>query len=197
MLILGPIVRLQVQRQPLKAPKVGYDPTPILAVEEAMIGPGGIRGRRDGTWVLDCHHDEHPNGNGRRALSMGFTEHYDRMAARFGAAQLGCAGENVIVATDRRIDLGDLEGTVVIRTSEADVPLIGAYVAAPCLEFTSFLLARTDVGTEGEIGDDRAFLHDGTRGYILGVRHLEGEYTVRLGDEVVVEAWSRSRRAPC
>ena len=186
---LGQIVRLQVQRDALKTPKVGYDPRPILSVDEAAIGPDGIAGRHDGGWVLDAHHRGHPgaDGSGRRALSMGFSEHYDRMAARFGAAPLGCAGENVIVGTDRRIDLDDLSGTVVIRTPAGDVPLSGALVAAPCLEFTSFLLGRPGVGTVKEIGDDRAFLHDGTRGYILEVKHLERVHTVRVGDEVWVE----------
>ncbi|HLA67092.1 MAG TPA: hypothetical protein VJP05_06390 [Acidimicrobiia bacterium] len=187
--LLGPIVRLQVQRGALKTPKVGYDPTPILFVHEAAIGPDGIAGRHEGGWVLDAHHRAHPgaDGSGRRALSMGFSEHYERMAARFGSAPLGCAGENVIVATDRRIDLDDLTGTVVIRTADAAVPLTSAFVAAPCLEFTSFLLGRVGVGSVEEIGDDRAFLHDGTRGYILDVKHLERVHTVRVGDEVWVE----------
>ena len=74
-------------------------------------------------------------------------------------------------------------------TTQRDLSLLySPGVAAPCLEFTSFLLGRADVGTEEEIGDDRAFLHEGTRGYILGVRHLAAEHLVRVGDEVVVEA---------
>jgi len=187
--LLGPIVRLQVQRDALKTPRVRYDPSPILDVPEAAIGPDGIAGLHEGGWVLDAHHRAHPgaDGSGRRALSMGFSEHYERMAARFGRAPLGCAGENVIVGTDRRIDLDDLAGAVVVRTGSGDVPLTGAFVAAPCLEFTSYLLGRSEVGSQQEIGDDRAFLHDGTRGYILGVSHLERPYTVRLGDEVYVE----------
>jgi len=119
---------------------------------------------------------------------MGFSEHYDRMAERFGSAPLGCAGENIIVGSDRRIDLEDLVGTVVIRGEFGGARLTGASVAAPCLEFTSFLLGRPDVGSIEEIGDDRAFLHQGRRGYILEVAQLDRSYPVRLGDEVWVES---------
>jgi hypothetical protein len=185
--LLGPIVRMQLQRKPLKTPKVGYDPTPLLGVDEAFVGPGGITATVDGTRIVDANHVDRTNGDGRRALSMGFTDHYARMTGRFGAAPLGCAGENVVVSTDRRIHLDDLAGTVVIRTADGDLPLTGAFVAAPCLEFTSFLLGRDTVGSVEEIGEDRAFLHDGLRGYILGVKHLERESAVRVGDEVWVE----------
>jgi hypothetical protein len=187
--LLGPVLRLQVQRRALKTPRVGYDPTPILTVGQAAIGPDGFAGLHDGGWVLDCHHRAHPesDGTGRRALSMGFSEHYERMAARFGSAPLGCGGENVIVDCGRRIDLDDLSGSVVIHASEGDVPLTGAFVAAPCLEFTSFLLGRSDVGTQEEIGEDRAFLHEGTRGYILSVARLDRPHLVRVGDEVFLE----------
>lgn len=187
--LLGPIIRLQVQRGSLKVPKVGYDPAPLLEVEQLSIGPDGVAGCHQGSWILDAHHRSHPEADGsvRRALSMGFSEHYDRMAARFGAAPLGCGGENVIVAIDRRVTLDDLAGEVVIGGQSGEVRLTGAFVAAPCLEFTSFLLGRSDVGTAAEIGDDRAFLAGGTRGYILGVSHLDGTHPVRLGDEVRVE----------
>jgi hypothetical protein len=85
MRLLGPIVRLQVQRDPLKVKGVAYDPAGILAVDEAAIGPQGIVGRHDGTWVLDTHHAAHPRSQagGRRALSIGFP------AMTHGAAQCG------------------------------------------------------------------------------------------------------------
>ena len=53
-MILGPIVRIQIQRTPLKTPGVGYDPRPIVAVEEAVIGPPGLVGRHEGSWILDA-----------------------------------------------------------------------------------------------------------------------------------------------
>ena len=186
--VLGRIVRIQVQRDPLKAKGQGYDPVPILAVEEAIIGPSGVIGRHHGGWVMDAHHAGHPNSRarGRRALSIGFSGHYDLIAERFGSAPLGCAGENLIVATDRRITLGDLEGVVVVRTADGEVPLGGARVATPCREFTSFMLGRPDVAPREEIADDLDFLDNGMRGYILDMNTLEGAHRVKVGDEVLV-----------
>lgn len=186
--VLGPIVRIQVQRNPLKRPGIGYDPEPILAVDEAVIGPPGLVGRHEGSWIVDAHHADHPasRGGGRRALSIGFSEHYDRIAARFGAAPLGCAGENLIVATDRRIDPGELGGVVVVHTDDGQVPLGGARVAAPCAEFTSFLLGRSEVAPREELTADLEFLGGGTRGYILDLAGLDRAAVVRVGDEVRV-----------
>ena len=186
-MILGPIVRIQVQRNPLKTPGVGYDPGPIVAVDEAVIGPPGLVGRHEGSWILDAHHAGHPasRGGGRRPLSLGFTEHYARIAARFGEAPIGCAGENLIVATDRRVEPGDL-GALVIRTDEGDVPLGSARVAAPCAEFASYLLGRPGVAPRDEVAADLAFLDGGTRGYILDLGPLEGAHRIRVGDRVEV-----------
>jgi hypothetical protein len=185
---LGTIARIQVQRDPLKAKGIGYDPTGILAVEEAAIGPLGILGRHDGSWVLDAHHAAHPRSRaaGRRALSIGFTGHYDRMAARFGAAPLGCAGENLIVATPDRITPSDLQGTLVVRGSAGDVELRRARVAAPCAEFTSWIKGLDAVLPKHDQPDDIAFLDDGMRGYILDVSHLAAPMSVRVGDAVFV-----------
>jgi hypothetical protein len=185
---LGPIVRLQVQRRPLKNRGHGYDPGPILAVSEAAIGPLGVVGRHDGAWVLDVHHGAHPSGRagGRRALSIGFTHHYERLEERFGRVPLGCAGENLIVEVDGTIGPGDLAGTVVVLAEAGEVPLTGARVATPCVEFTSFLLGRDDVAPRSEVADELAFLGGGTRGYILEVKHLTHSMVVRPGDMVEV-----------
>jgi hypothetical protein len=185
---LGRIVRIQVQRDSVKRKGTGYDPTPILSVGEAAIGPFGVVGRHDDAWVIDVHHGAHPSGKGggRRALSIGFTHHYEMMDRRFGVASLGCAGENVIVDVDHIIGLDDLAGTVVILTDEGEVPLTGARVATPCVEFTSFLLGRDGVAPRAEVADDLAFLDGGTRGYILDVGHLTHPMVVRLGDMVEV-----------
>lgn len=188
--VLGTIIRIQVQRNPLKRPGIGYDPEPILAVEEAVLGPPGLVGRHDGSWIVDAHHADHPasRGGGRRALSIGFSEHYERITERFGMAPLGCAGENLIVATDRRIDRQDLESVVVVDTDDGEVPLGGARVAAPCAEFTSFLLGRPDVAPRDELADDLAFLDGGTRGYILDLKPLEGAHRIRVGDMALVRS---------
>jgi hypothetical protein len=188
--LLGPIIRIQVQRDPVKSKGAGYDPGPILAVEEAVIGPPGVIGRHGGSWVMDAHHAMHPHtrAGGRRALSIGFTGHYEQMAGRFGHAPLGCAGENLIVAAEGRVAREDLVGTVVVRTAEGEVPLGGARVATPCREFTSFILGRPDVAPREEIAEHLEFLDDGMRGYILDLKPLEGAHRVRVGDMVEVRA---------
>lgn len=185
---LGRIVRLQVQRDPLKARGLGYDPAPILSVEEASLDALGMTGRHDGGWVLDAHHAGHPRvrGGGRRALSIGFAGHYDLMAERFGQADLGCAGENIILDTGARITSDDLAGEIVVHASNGDVILRDARVAAPCAEFTSWIKGLDRVVSKREQTDDVAFLDGGTRGFILSVSHLERPVTIRLGDPVSV-----------
>ena len=183
---IGEIVHLQVQRSALKTKGVGYDPSPLLAVSEIAVGPDGVLGRHDGGWVVDVHSAIHPQsrGGGRRALSIGFTSHYREIGRRYGEQPVGIAGENLIVAADHRIEPADLAGGVVIDTAEGPIALSGARVAAPCREFTSWLLGRIDVAPREEIAADLAFLEDGMRGFILAVDHLEGWTVVRPGDRV-------------
>lgn len=185
---LGTIVRLQVQREPLKEKGVSYSPDPILAVDEATLDLQGMLGRHEGTWIVDAHHSAHPRarGGGRRALSIGFAGHYDLMAERFGAAELGCAGENIIVDTAGRTTTADLRGEVVVHTADGEVVLRGARVAAPCAEFTSWIRGLEEVLPKTEQPDDIEFLEHGTRGFILDVSHLERPVTIRVGDRVSV-----------
>ncbi len=185
---LGRIVRLQVQRDPLKTKGVGYDSGPILSVREASLDSQGMVGRDGDAWVLDTHHAAHPRarGGGNRALSIGFTGHYEAMAERFGSASLGCAGENIIVDASGRTMEEDLAGELVVHASGGEVVLRGARVVTPCAEFTSFLKGLAAVVPAAEQPDDVAFLDDGMRGFILDVSHLERPVTIRLGDSVTV-----------
>lgn len=187
-MLLGPIVRIQLQRSALKAKGEGYDPGPLLEVEEAEIGPLGITGWAGGEQVVDVHHGAHPSGRGggRRSLSMGFTGHYDRMARRFGEVPLGIAGENLIVGHSGRLHAADLAGTIVIRGRGGEVAVTGARKATPCREFTSFLLGRDGVAPRLEIADELEFLEAGMRGFILDPSGLERPVPVGVGDEVLV-----------
>lgn len=186
--LLGPIVLLQVQRRPVKAPGGTYDPGAILPVTEAWLGPDGMVGYHDGAWVLDSHHSAHParRGGAGRALSIGFTGHYALMEARFGRVVPGIGGENIVVAADGRLHAEDLTGTVVIRTTEGELALGGVKVAAPCLHFTSFLLGLPRVADRGEVADDLDFLGEGMRGFVLGAEPGTTPLTVHPGDRVWV-----------
>lgn len=187
---LGKIVRLQVQRDPLKARGVGYDPTPILVVEEASLSAAGLVGRHRGGWVLDAHNAAHPRsqGGGRRALSIGFVGHYLAMAQRFGSADIGVAGENIIVDAAGLITKSDLVGEVVIHATSGEAVLGSARVAAPCAEFTSFLKRLDHVMPLQDQRADADFLDDGMRGYILAVDRVERPVTIRVGDRVTVRS---------
>ncbi len=185
---LGRIILLQVQRDPLKVKGVSYDPSGILAIDEASLDGDGMIGRHAGAWVIDAHHAAHPKtgAGGRRALSIGFAGHYEAMASRFGSARLGCAGENIIVNTPGRLTADDLAGEVVVHAAEGEVILSDARVAAPCAEFTSWIKGLGTVIPKIDQPDDVAFLDGGTRGFILDVSRLDRPVFIRVGDRVSV-----------
>lgn len=185
---LGTIVRLQVQRDPLKVKGESYDPTGILEVPEASVDAAGMLGRHNGSWVVDTHHAGHPRARagGRRAVSIGFAGHYAEMEKRFGAADLGCAGENIVLDTDGRVTLEDLSGEIIIHTQGGPVVVSVSQVAAPCAEFTSWIKGLDRVIPKREQTDDIDFLDHGTRGFIVDVSHLTAPVTINVGDRVSV-----------
>ncbi len=184
--VIGKIVRLQVQRDPIKKRGEGYLPDLIESVPSAAIDAWGMVGRSAGRWIVDAHHKSHPESRagGRRALSIGFTGHYDEMAARFGSAPLGIAGENILI-DGPGLWLDDLgEGVEIHTAAGATVTLERPRVAAPCAEFTSFMLGLDSVAPIAEIEDSLAALHDGRRGFIVAADHTPKPVTIAVGDEV-------------
>jgi len=185
---LGRIVRLQIQQSILAVKGVGYDPAPLLQVSEAAIGPLGITGLHEGGHVMNVHHAAHPSGRGggNRTLSVGLTGHYRRIIERFRKVPVGIGGENIIVEQNGRLFEEDLSGVVVILSENGDIELTGARAAAPCREFTSFLLQRDLVTERKELADELAFLSEGMRGFLLDGSALTRPMAVHLGDEVVL-----------
>jgi len=183
---LGTIVRLQVQEVPIKERGVGYLPQHIRSVERAAIDAWGMVGWSGSHWIIDAHHRAHPSqrAGGRRPLSIGFTGHYDRMADRFGSAPQGIAGENILIEGDAA-SLADLGGGVVIVTRSGDEIALGRpRVAAPCVEFTSFMLGLDRVAPLAEVSGPLAELDDGRRGYIVAADHTPKPVDIVIGDEV-------------
>jgi len=183
--LIGEIVRLQVQRVPIKVKGESYLPEEILEVENASVDASGMLGWHDGAWVVDAHHKTHPSvrGGGTRTLSVGFTGHYNAMEERFGNVPLGVAGENFIVDGEP-LWLDDLDGGIIVETAKGQLSLEGATVAAPCREFACFLLGRDDVAPRDEVADSLAFLNDGRRGFIVEIDEGIAAMKVALGDKV-------------
>ncbi len=184
--VIGEIVRLQVQKDPIKIRGEGYVPELILSVPEAAVDAWGMIGRHGDAWIIDAHHRSHPSrrGGGKRPLSVGFTGHYAEMADRFGSAPLGIAGENILIEGPA-MELAELGEGLVIETADGEtVPLDRPRVAAPCVEFTSFMLGLGEVAPLAEIEGPLADLHDGRRGFIVAADHTPNAVTVRVGDTV-------------
>ncbi len=189
--LLGRIVRLQIQAEPLKAAG-RYDPRHLVTAENALIGEAGMLIGDDNGWIIDAHHREHPQarGGGGRALSIGFTGHYQAMARRFDTVPVGIAGENIIV-DGPGVRMADIsEGMLIRRSDGAEIDLDGPRPAAPCRPFTSFLLGSDDVLQRDTIQSELAFLSDGTRGFLISAGSIDRYEEITVGDEVF------ARRAP-
>lgn len=188
---IGRIVMLQAQAESLTAGGP-YRPQPIRSVELGSVDAAGMLAWHDGGWLVDVHNRNHPaaKGAGRRALSVGFTYHYELMRERFGSVRPGVAGENIILESDKRWFEADLAPGLEIRTASGSIELRTPRVARPCVQFTSYLQGRPDVGTAEEVAADRAFLQDGMRGFIVDVDHLTRPQQITVGDEVWLAAGS-------
>ncbi len=183
---IGRIVRLQVQKVAIKRRGEGYKPEGILVVDRAAVDAWGMMGWSGDHWVVDAHHRAHPSrrGGGRRQLSIGFTGHYDEMARRFDTAPIGIAGENFII-DGPAFDLSGLgDGVVIVTADGTALALERPRVAAPCVEFTSFMLGLDHVAPLAEIAGPLGELDDGRRGFIVSADHSPDPIEVRVGDTV-------------
>jgi hypothetical protein len=184
--LIGEIVRLQIQRIPIKSKGISYDPGGIAEVAKASVDAWGMVGWHGEVWAVDAHHKAHPasRAGGRRPLSIGFTGHYALMAERFGSAPVGIAGENIIV-NGPALSLDDLRnGLMVITSDGTELLLERPRVAAPCLEFASFMLGLDHVAALEEIVAPLADLHDGRRGFIVAADHAATPVEIAVGDDV-------------
>jgi len=188
--LIGSIERLQIQRERLiigTRPDQVYRPDPLVAVDSMVLSPDGPLAKIDGGWVVAVHHTAHPANpmpNLDRMLSVGFTSHYAAMAAHFGAAPIGIAGENIVVRADRMITLDDLAGGLVIeRPDGAHIELKGAAVAEPCVPFTRFMLNEPEADLD-RVKPNRDFLRKGMRGFVMGTAGLNESVEISLGDQV-------------
>lgn len=171
---VGRIVKLQVQRDSLRKGPV-YSPRNIAEVSVLRLTPDGPIGFDGASWVVDRHHRAHPASaryDPARALSIGFSSHYEYMWERFDPIPLGSAGENVIVDADRRVSLSDLRGGIRIETSQGPAAIATAAIAQPCVPFTRFATGRHHARAD-ELVEQRDQLRRGVRGYVMALDGLD------------------------
>ncbi|MBV9280071.1 MAG: hypothetical protein JOZ41_08325 [Chloroflexi bacterium] len=187
--LLGPIVRVQVQRSSLKLGERGrrvYDPTPIQPVAVATLSADGVTGwTGEGRALADVHSRAHPqskNRDGENGISVLFTSHYDAMRARFGSHLTdGIAGESLLVQAQRMIGQDDLRhGLLILARDGARAILDHLVVAEPCVEFTRFALEGA--GCDEPVHEALKALRWGMRGFYA--RYRGEAITVRPGDMV-------------
>ncbi len=191
LILLGPIVRLQVQVAPLKQgekPHRWYDPGPITAMSALRLEPSGVVGLDAGAEFGDVHHMLHPTSRfrGENGVSVGLTGHYVRMRERFGDhLPDGIAGENILVASDRTLTETDVASGVVIATTAGLVDLTAVIAAPPCVEFSRFC-AGYGLGqpSDRRITETLQFLDEGTRGFYATLADDQGKPVIEIGDLV-------------
>lgn len=186
--IIGPIVRLQVQRGALKLGEKGakrYFTEPITPLERIRVSRDGVVGLNGNDEILDAHHRSHllrKNEDGVHGVSVGFTSHYHAMQQRFGGHMLvGCAGENIIVETTRRMAHAQIEAGLMILDAAGHEKgrLVDIAVAHPCKPFTGFA-HRGEAVPPDAFKQSLQFLDGGTRGFYCT---WDGEpAVVQLGD---------------
>lgn len=185
-----PIVRLQVQRSPLKpgaAPHRWYDPSPIVEVDALDVDPDGCIGVTvDGERILDVHHTGHPlsrDPRGKAGLTVMGTGDYRALRATYGPhLPDGIAGESLLVEASGGLAGLDFPEEMTIETGTGTEALLGFRVASPCVEFTRFCLRR-DAGdrVDQQVKDTLLALGNGARGYRAVAAVAT---TIRVGDRL-------------
>lgn len=189
---IGTITRLQIQTDSLKQgqrPYTYYDPSPLLAVPALRLTARGCVGLHDGREIIDVHHVDHTQSKHMRinGISFNFTTHYQKMQQRFGThLATGCAGENILIASDAVFAEDAFAQALIVETSDGQhVRLNAITVAAPCAPFSTYALCLEWKPPAEMMRETLQFLDGGTRGFYCT---LAGEaMVVRVGDQVFLD----------
>ena len=191
---LGKVKLVQVQPSGLiiEAPSgYFYDVTRRVEVEKLIITSLGIEATTaDGEHVLDIHHINHPDKkyDDDDLVSIGFTSHYEAMRERFGAHMVdGAAGENIIIEFGQEVWTDDIGQQIAIENAETGIKTLLDVLsfAAPCEEFSHFAANSQDQKLPAaELKETLQFLHNGRRGFLLGLSDDQEAATVQAGDQV-------------
>jgi MOSC domain-containing protein YiiM len=191
---IGTVKRVQIQRSRLKLGEKPYrvfDPSPLLVVAALLLSSDGVIGvTEDGGKLIDVHNAGHPetrNHDGINGVSVSFTSHYREMRACFGSHLVdGCAGENILIETDRHMSLEDLGKRLAFQNPSGGelVYLDALMVAAPCKEFSHFVnqanLKTAPLSAE-QLKSTLQFLDNGQRGFYAASL---GSGNIQAGDKV-------------
>lgn len=193
LVLLGPIVRLQVQSEKIKTGNgimERYTPQEHLKPVQALrLDTGGVAGLTvDGKAIEDVHHRDHPRSRfrGSNGISLLTTGHYTKMREQFGGHVVdGIAAESVLVDCDRVLTLADLSQGVVIGEGDDAIEIQSWVIAHPCSPFARFTLDfPDDAKPDRRIKEALQLLDDGTRGFYGILADQPGEREIRLGDMV-------------
>lgn len=186
-----PIVRLQIQLEPLKQgekPHRWYDPSAIRSVDRLRVDADGVTAVVEGTVHHDVHHVAHPRSrnHGRASgLSVGFTSHYAAMRERFGERVAdGVAGENVLVDAEERMTRDRLSGGALRTGHGALVRFDEVHVAEPCVEFSRYVLGIEPGDRRTSLREPLQQLMGGIRGFYVA---LAEPVELGLGDEIILD----------
>ena len=189
---IGHIGRLQVQLGSLKKGGADpyYDTAALREVSALRLTSKGVIGLVDAEALLDVHHADHAHSKGKDSsgISFNFTAHYERMRDRFNPTlEDGCAGENILIVTDRSIDPEELVNGLIIRNAQGiPVRLTQVRVAHPCRSFSAYALAKGGMPTGSLLKEALRFLDQGTRGFYC--EWMGEPVVVRIGDLVFIES---------
>jgi len=184
---IGRIMFVQIQPASIKVGKPEwYDPTRLLVVDELLLSQAGVVGvTENGQQIVDVHNEQHPQtkSRGDNGFSIGFTSHYDSMRTRFGEHMVdGCAGENIIVESDKMYTLDELQVGLAIQQAQTGKFFMLTHTEdiVPCLPFSSYAARRTLASTE--VKEALQFLMHGRRGFLAELTNREQTVSARTGD---------------
>jgi hypothetical protein len=189
---IGHIERLQVQLGKLKkgtAPDQYYDPTALHLVPALRLTRKGVIGLERDQELLDVHHADHEYSRNRSSsgISFNFSSHYEQMRQQYSPQlELGCAGENLLVATAEIIKPEALAQGLVIETGDGiQVRLTHIRIAHPCRSFSHYVLGLRGTSDERALKETLQFLNGGTRGFYCG--WVGPPVVVGTGDQVFLD----------
>ncbi|WP_111764898.1 hypothetical protein [Nakamurella deserti] len=172
--VLGPVVGLFVQRQPVKqgrAPLRRYRTDDIVGVPALTVDVDGVIGHPGvGEPILDVHHRLHPASRDRRGtggISVMATGDHVRLRRRYGDHLVdGAAGCTLLIDEPDGLAGLDLGAGLEVHGAAGVLVLTGVRVAVPCVEFSRFCLGEpASAEVSPAVRTALAELDGGARGY--------------------------------